>query len=583
MLTFQDIIEELKNIPEIGNPTYANENGRFLWFDSRFGKPRSRKYDCLHFEILEGEAHEKMGLYEKDVIYIELHFESLLQNEQSDRRIRFFESKFGDVDGRYKFIPEWKMYNNRPGFSLRYLASDVNKGGIRLEDFSTAKDLCDKLSACLVGFVHEMNPLIDKFENEFQKKEATMKELKKIVDIIKNKKQIILTGAPGTGKTFATAELAVSVLGISDVDFNDHHAVMGKYEQLVADGRIFFTTFHQSMDYEDFVEGIKPQLQEGHVCYQVEDGIFKKACQAVNGAVDDIESCIDKYLEKINGWENRREIPTVSGRSKLYVWWNKGNDTISTRSVFSKVGEGDLKNSPSPLNIEKVKLQAIGEGVENNWRQYAQAFINAVKKEFGLDAPQKAEPVVLIIDEINRGNVSKIFGELITLLESDKRKGADHPIEAILPYTKEPFSVPKELYIIGTMNTTDRSTGSLDYAIRRRFAFVTLKSDVKVIEKHYDDEGLKVKAVGVFKAVEKFIIDHNASDMDIDDLMVGHSYFMARDEETLRSKIQYEVIPLVKEYTKDGLLNVAKDDVEKSVEQWLKLESVHDTDIAMES
>ena len=196
-----------------------------------------------------------------------------------------------------------------------------------------------------------------------------------------------------------------------------------------------------------------------------------------------------------------------------------------------------------------------------------------------------AKNYVLIIDEINRGNVAKIFGELITLLESDKRVGENtiHPITVKLPYSKnfddeetDDFVVPSNLYIIGTMNTTDRSTGTLDYALRRRFAFVTLKSNVPVVEKHYDalgDEDLKNKAVALFKDIKKFIEDpnHLSGDMDIDDLMVGHSYFMAKNEEELSAKIEYEVLPLITEYINDGILNVKNDEKNKAFDAWKNL------------
>ena len=174
---------------------------------------------------------------------------------------------------------------------------------------------------------------------------------------------------------------------------------------------------------------------------------------------------------------------------------------------------------------------------------------------------------VLIIDEINRGNVSKIFGELITLLEADKRLGGDHPVKVTLPYSKDPFGVPSNLYIIGTMNTTDRSVGNIDYAVRRRFAFATLKADIELVRKFSIDE-----AVVLFEAVELFIRKHQI-DMDFEDLMVGHSYFFAKDENDLAMKWQYEILPLLNEYIKDGIINARTIDygitIDMFVETWL--------------
>lgn len=397
-------------------------------------------------------------------------------------------------------------------------------------------------------------------------KEKTM--ITQITKLLKSKKNVILQGAPGTGKTYATAALALSVLGVTDVDFNDHAAVMRKYEELRGQKRISFTTFHQSMDYEDFVEGIKPQLEDGQVGYSVEDGIFKNVCSVVSNY--NIIACIDKFLQSIKGIENKRVIPTVSGRSSFYAWWEEGNKTISIRSTRSEAGE-DERYVPSPINIEKVKRQALGEGEENNWRQYAQAFIDAVKAEYRNEVQGQPRSVVLIIDEINRGNVARIFGELISLLEADKRSDAVHPLTVTLPYSKEEFSVPGEVYIIGTMNTTDRSAGTLDYAARRRFAFVTLKSDREAVRRAYADSALGEKAVAVFDDVLKFIKEHNAGDLDIEDLMVGHSYFMAPDEDGLKLKIEYEVLPLIREYAKDGLLAVASDELERCGAAWREL------------
>lgn len=310
----------------------------------------------------------------------------------------------------------------------------------------------------------------------------------KCANLLKSKHNIILQGAPGTGKTYNTAAIALSVLGIDGVDLDNHDEVMKKYEEL-QDDRIFFTTFHQSLDYEDFVEGLKPRVQTNEngeslgVTYEPEDGIFKRACNAV--VTDDSKDII--------------------------------------------------------------------------------------------------KSVVLIIDEINRGNVSKIFGELITLLEADKRDKGNHPIKVTLPYSKTLFGVPSNLYIIGTMNTTDRSTGTLDYALRRRFAFVTLKSDPNVIVKHYEKLGnddLKAIAIDLFNNIKAFITNpkHLCGDLCIDDLMVGHSYFMASSKEELQCKVEFEIIPLIAEYINDGILTVNDQEKEKAFDAWASLHPVQIVD-----
>ena len=436
----------------------------------------------------------------------------------------------------------------------------------------------------LRGVMFDIYKQVFEIKNSKQDSRSRVEDMiKKYSNLLLKKHNIILQGAPGTGKTYNTAAIALATLGIKDVDFSDHKAVMERYESL-QDSQIFFTTFHQSLDYEDFVEGLKPHIQTDNngnsigVTYEPEDGIFKRACQAVqNDDSKDIIECIDDYLQKIKGFENKKEIPTITGKSSLYVWWKEGNVTISTRSINSTCSKGD-DYTPSPLNIDKIKLQAQGKGVENNWQQYAQAFIEAVRNEYDV---KKVKPVVLIIDEINRGNVSKIFGELITLLEADKRDNGAHPIKVLLPYSKTLFGVPSNLYIIGTMNTTDRSTGTLDYALRRRFAFVTLKSNESVISKYYDglgDAELKDVAISLFNDIRNFILDpkHLCGELGVDDLMVGHSYFMSKSREELASKIEFEVIPLINEYINDGLINVKSSEKEIAFASWMNLTTIED-------
>ena len=289
------------------------------------------------------------------------------------------------------------------------------------------------------------------------------KNISDITKILKSKKNIILQGAPGTGKTYTTAIIALNVLGITDIDLCDHESVMKKYNELCKEKRIAFTTFHQSMDYEDFVEGYKPKSDKADMQFELRPGVFKNIC-------------------------------------------NEAKD----------------------------------------------------------------RPCVLIIDEINRGNISKIFGELITLLESDKRVGGSHCVYANLTYSQDPFAVPNNLYIIGTMNTTDRSVGNIDYALRRRFAFYTLKSNRSIVENHYSDISLKEKTIELFDQVESFLKE-NTSDMSIEDLMPGHSYFMVESAEELPFKIEYELIPLIEEYVKDGIIEVSYDKFNKTLNEWKQM------------
>lgn len=482
-----------------------------------------------------------------------------------------------------QIYPLWKEKLDKEGFSWIYCS---------LEDYSNLQDdsyyLFGKTFKLQDDVIKESDyaqmlkdikgTLFELYCRIFNVKEQAIMDAKKIEDytrILKSKHNIILQGAPGTGKTYSTAAISLSVLGVNDIDLTNHDKVMEKYKQLEGT-QIFFTTFHQSMDYEDFVEGLKPCIQTDKddnsigVTYEVEDGIFKRACRfAYPYKNKDIRDCIDDYIKSIKGYNNKKEIPTKSGRSTLYVWWKEGNKTISVRSKNSKSDKGE-EYSHSPLNIEKIKQRALGKGSENNWPNYAQAFIEAVKKEYA----QINKPVVLIIDEINRGNVSKIFGELITLLEADKRE----QLFVELPYSKDKFSVPYNLYIIGTMNTTDRSTGTLDYALRRRFAFITLKADETIINSYYDanDQDLKTTSRKLFLNIRNFINspEHLNGEMSIDDLMVGHSYFMAKNKDELKDKIQYEVCPLINEYINDGLLQVSEKEKEVAFKSWIKLEEI---------
>lgn len=282
-----------------------------------------------------------------------------------------------------------------------------------------------------------------------------MKELDKEFD-----KNLILYGPPGTGKTYNSVIYAVAICDGKSVDeLTDYDAVMTRYNELKKAGRISFTTFHQSYGYEEFIEGIKPIIDENKqdIGYTIEPGVFKKFC------------------------DNAKSITRTS------------------------------------TGIESTVIE------------------------------ENTEPYVFIIDEINRGNISKIFGELITLIESTKRAGMYEAASAILPYSGDEFSVPSNVYILGTMNTADRSIALMDTALRRRFQFVEMMPDSDVLRKIHAD---KVEDLDVAAMLDK--INERIEYLYDREHTIGHAFFTdLKDDATLeklQSIFEKSVIPLLQEY-----------------------------------
>lgn len=471
-------------------------------------------------------------------------------------------------------------------------------------DFQEFQSICDIIRAApnykeidkkagngafSAGIQRYLEFLHNKNRASIQEDNKTMEnnELKEYTELLRMKKNIILQGAPGTGKTYTTAALALSLID-ENISYFNHDVVMEKYQEYVEKGQIAFVTFHQSMDYEDFVEGLKPQLVENSdgntagIAYRVEDGIFKRLCkQAIEDSAlvsmqDNFESVWGKLVDELDE-KDFIEIPLLSGKNTFRIELNEYGTGLATRTYEDDSFQKDRWISGKSKFFSKEQLYNVYRGLPGTPARghdnYRKAIIRYCKENLGLveyalplnNTQSNTNPFILIIDEINRGNVSKIFGELITLLEADKRIGSMHPINVRLPYSKEPFSVPPNIYLIGTMNTTDRSVGTIDYAVRRRFAFITLKSEKSAIEKFYDnvpngtDAVLKNKALELFNTVKTFIKE-NKIEQDFDDLMPGHSYFMAKSATELKQKFTYEVLPLLHEYHKDGLLKAVFDE-----------------------
>lgn len=424
----------------------------------------------------------------------------------------------------------------------------------------------------------------------------------------------ILYGPPGTGKTYRTINQAISIINPNFDLTADRSAIKKEYDRLVELGQIVFTTFHQSMSYEDFIEGIKPDTTEmGDVIYYVKDGLFKQLCDdaqnidivkdSKNGdSILEPTNFDDKFFYKLSlgnsNDKNDKEIyeyciendcialgygGTIDYKNKntkeIYDAWqalhpddnttpsyvnyfvniihngdyviiSNGNKKI--RAMAKVVGDYylDLESPIRYKHFRKVEWifhdreLPVSEIYELNLSQSTlyQLKKAKLKKAFFTEKKDRhtennSNNYVLIIDEINRGNVSAIFGELITLIEEDKRIGQLNEIKVRLPYSKVDFGIPSNVHIIGTMNTADRSVEALDTALRRRFNFKELMPDTKVVlEKGFVD----YERAAVMKKLNdriELLLDRNHT--------LGHAYFIKAD---FKSSFENQIIPLLQEY-----------------------------------
>ncbi len=363
----------------------------------------------------------------------------------------------------------------------------------------------------------------------------------------------ILYGPLGTGKTYHTVEAAVRA---ADPDFallKSRESLKARYEELVATNRIRFVTFHQSFSYEEFVEGLRAETSDGQISYEVAPGIFKQICDDARVGVAVTESLLEDALncfkEKL-GEEERIELETLRG-NRFGVEFH-GNRTFR---VFPEETSHEDLGRGYPVSIEHIQNQYRGTNLDRIYNSsYVKAILAHLMEEYKVPAFSEQltqgtpEHFVLVIDEINRGNISKIFGELITLIEPSKRTGQPEALSVQLPYSQETFSVPSNLHIIGTMNTADRSLAMMDTALRRRFDFKEMMPNPSLLA------GVQVKGVDISALLEK--MNQRIEYLYDREHTLGHAFFMplkALQDETelfaeLRSIFKNKVIPLLEEY-----------------------------------
>ncbi len=387
----------------------------------------------------------------------------------------------------------------------------------------------------------------------------------------------ILYGPPGTGKTFSTIDVVVDILEPN----NNYTRIQkkAKFDMLVNENRAFFNTFHQSMSYEEFIEGIKPKTVKDQVQYEITNGILKDICDLCFEDIKEMkalsisESFELSFKEKFQEFgkaiqQGIIELKTRSGitvqiskiSSAGNLQLNSGEDTRDYVISMKRL-EKLAKAFPNPSVIKNIHEEiraVIGGSNSSLYFAALEAFVSFEKKitetvkkdgkEISLSEIQLSEeeiaalpPYFLIIDEINRGNVSAIFGELITLIEEDKRFGKTNQLFVKLPYSREEFILPPNLYIIGTMNTADRSVEALDTALRRRFSFVEMLPDASKLEnKQVEGIDLSLLLNTLNERIE-VLVDR--------DHTIGHAFFMNIESlSDLRSAFANKIVPLLQEY-----------------------------------
>ena len=315
-------------------------------------------------------------------------------------------------------------------------------------------------------------------------------------------KNLILRGAPGTGKTYLAKEIAMELTG-------------GNEDQ------IGFVQFHPSYDYTDFVEGLRPDSNEdGSIFFKLKEGIFKKFCQKAKeaqktGGQDNFEETWTKLTNAINEKQGHYMFPRSSVPASLN-------------------SQGNVKFDSPVATKEKVYLLYKGEETNLKYETYQNIVLDHMKESYGLcnyvsPTVETDKKFVFIIDEINRGEISKIFGELFFSIDPGYRgeKGSVSTQYANLHETDEKFYIPENIYIIGTMNDIDRSVDTFDFAMRRRFRFVeiTAESQLGMLDDVLGDKAEEAKARlrNLNTAIEK-VPELNSH------YHIGPSYFLKLEE-----------------------------------------------------
>lgn len=608
---FKSILDINADIPKDfeGIPVLNNQKSHFFGFKSYRGKNDIQNLWNLFVKVVNNEDFEEEYNTVIKQFIIKVNITMGLFWIRPDKFLAFDRTNRQYIKEQYGI----KLPNKAPEYSeymkiLNNIREKMVSGEIKEKTF------------------YELSANANKFGRDYSGYGSNWEWSKFYTELWKKRKNIILQGAPGTGKTYRIPELVVR---LCEPDFNANSAtrkeLMSVYNRLKEEKRVVFTTFHQSMDYEDWLEGLRPVLENDQVTYRIESGIFKNLCTEAErplSAKKDVNISDEAIVWKVSlsgtgdnpvrrdcmqngyiriGWDGYGEniteetdwsIHNGEGKTILNAFINtmKVGDVVmscySSRTIDAigiVTGEYEWHdNFEHYKRVRKVKwlVKGINEDIVklNDGKTMTLGTVyrlNAItldkvkslldRHEASKTLIENDKPYVIVIDEFNRGNVSKIFGELITLLEPDKRKGMKNAESVLLPYSKKEFYIPSNVFLIATMNTADRSLDTIDYAIRRRFSFITVRPQ------EIDDDNFNI---GLFREVSNLFIknydEYVESGFDDtikllpaetlseeyrpEDVWIGHSYFIIEGEYALRDRLLFEIIPLLEEYIRDGVL-----------------------------
>lgn len=440
--------------------------------------------------------------------------------------------KFNFIDNNSKIFGKYDENEGRHD-GLKSHAPSLYKGNkayyIEINSLSDLEKFCEWYELAIQNSLTNSHP----------------KEDKEMPDqIIVQPLNRILFGAAGTGKTFNTINHALSVIedkSLEDLEKEKREDLKNRFDEYKNKGQINFVTFHQSFSYEDFVEGIRAETDEqGNLTYKVKSGVFKDICEKATGVsqqAESIDEILEKFLDEIT--ETPLELNTQQNK-KFKVSYVGSGITLQCQPLASEA------NATYYANISKIKNLLSGEKIDNAYnRSYIKAVAEYLKpKVKPVKRNETNQNYILIIDEINRGSISRIFGELITLIEDSKRAGAHEELSVILPYSKQEFTVPQNVYIIGTMNSSDRSLTGLDIALRRRFTFIEMPPQPNLL-RDVSVEGVDIERL--------LIVINQRIEILIDrDHCIGHANFMVLKEqptlENLAHIFKQKIIPQLQEY-----------------------------------